>query len=64
MLRLLLWKTLNDLLLMLLVLMMLLMLMLVQWKTWNNLTTGRVRRSFGRSVNGCAGLTLPDDQVS
>ena len=55
MLRLLLWKTLNDLLL---------MLMLVQWKTWNNLTTGRVRRSFGRSVNGCAGLTLPDDQVS
>ena len=31
MLRLLLWKTLNDLLLMLLVLMMLLMLMLVQW---------------------------------
>ena len=32
MLRLLLWKTLNDLLLMLLVLMVLLMLMLVQWK--------------------------------
>ena len=31
MLRLLLWKTLNDLLLMLLVLMVLLMLMLVQW---------------------------------
>ena len=33
-------------------------------QTSKNLTTGRVRWSFGQSVNGCAGLTLPDDQVS